>query len=144
MGKTNAWSESYRIRFRAKIAEKIASLARQENRSTQEMIRTLTREGLFYRVFPQIIAAITEANYGALDDYIEDGLGDLADRFHRSRIPKEIRWQVWERDNFKCQHCETRQMLTVDHIIPVSQGGKPILENLQTLCKQCNAKKSSK
>jgi len=35
-------------------------------------------------------------------------------------------------------------MLTRDHIIPRSKGGKDILSNLQTLCYPCNAKKADK
>ena len=144
MNKSGGWSEAYRIRFRAKLAEKIGRLAWQENRSIQEMIRTLAREGLFYRLFPQMIAAITEGNYEILDDYIDDGFGDIADRYHRSRISNELRWQIWQRDKFICRSCGSQYMLTVDHIVPVSKGGKPIPENLQTLCKECNAKKGSK
>ena len=34
--------------------------------------------------------------------------------------------------------------LHVDHIIPVSKGGKTVMSNLQTLCEQCNIGKSNK
>jgi len=59
-------------------------------------------------------------------------------------ISSNIRWQVWERDNFTCQTCGKRRNLTVDHIIPESKGGKLELSNLQTLCNPCNRKKGSK
>jgi len=58
-------------------------------------------------------------------------------------IPPEIRWQVWERDNFICQGCGARRYLSVDHIIPESKGGTLALDNLQTLCKPCNSRKGS-
>ena len=35
-------------------------------------------------------------------------------------------------------------MLTRDHIVPRSKGGRDILSNLQTLCYPCNAKKADK
>jgi len=59
-------------------------------------------------------------------------------------IPADIRWAVWERDNFTCQHCGTRILLSVDHIIPESQGGTLDLANLQTLCSKCNSRKGTK
>lgn len=49
-----------------------------------------------------------------------------------------------ERDGCLCQHCHSVENLTVDHIIPVSRGGKNYLSNLQILCKSCNSKKGAK
>lgn len=43
-----------------------------------------------------------------------------------------------------CLMCHQKKKLTVDHIIPVSQGGMSDIENLQPLCRSCNAKKSDK
>ena len=62
----------------------------------------------------------------------------------KASIPTDLRWEVWERDNFTCQHCGTRRHLSIDHIIPESKGGTTVLENLQTLCKKCNSIKGVK
>lgn len=62
----------------------------------------------------------------------------------KAYIPPELRWKVWERDNFTCLHCGSRQNLSVDHIYPESTGGGLELNNLQTLCKTCNSKKGKK
>lgn len=59
-------------------------------------------------------------------------------------IPLDLRWEVWERDNFTCRFCGTRRYLATDHIVPESKGGETILNNLQTLCKTCNSRKSNK
>jgi hypothetical protein len=59
-------------------------------------------------------------------------------------ISSEIRWEIWERDNFTCQHCGIRRDLSVDHIIPKSQGGGLERSNLQTLCRRCNSKKGAR
>lgn len=64
---------------------------------------------------------------------------------HRKEaMPLSLRWEIWERDNFTCQTCGSRQYLTIDHIIPESKGGKTEKDNLQTLCKACNARKGNR
>lgn len=35
-----------------------------------------------------------------------------------------------------------KQDLEIDHILPISKGGKSTIDNLQTLCKTCNKEKS--
>ena len=66
-------------------------------------------------------------------------------RFYtKTPIPPEIRWRVWERDNFTCLHCKSRKHLSVDHIIAESKGGLMVLDNLQTLCRRCNSKKGAR
>lgn len=64
------------------------------------------------------------------------------------RVMPGMRWQVFERDNWKCVACgktvEEGARLEVDHIVPRSKGGKDELSNFQTLCKECNIGKSNK
>ena len=43
-----------------------------------------------------------------------------------------------------CGRTKNEDQLEIDHIQPVSKGGKTIYENLQVLCKKCNATKSNK
>lgn len=55
---------------------------------------------------------------------------------------KEVRALAIKRDNDKCVVCLSTKELTVDHIIPLSNGGKKYnMENLQTLCKICHSDK---
>lgn len=68
---------------------------------------------------------------------------------HTSRnINTRLRFKVLSRDNFKCCACgaspakDPSVELHVDHIIPWSQGGETIIDNLQTLCSKCNLGKS--
>ncbi|MBI5416662.1 HNH endonuclease [Candidatus Poribacteria bacterium] len=54
-----------------------------------------------------------------------------------------------QRDSFKCIACGRAPIndgiiLHVDHIIPKSKGGTDSLDNLQTLCSNCNLGKSNK
>ena len=59
-----------------------------------------------------------------------------------------LRFRVMQRDNFKCCICgaspakDSSVVLHVDHIVPWSKGGKTELDNLQTLCSNCNYGKS--
>lgn len=59
-------------------------------------------------------------------------------------ISRSIAKQVFERDRYRCVHCESYLDLCCDHIIPESKGGKAELDNLQTLCRPCNSKKGVK
>lgn len=61
----------------------------------------------------------------------------------RKTLPKKIRQSVFERDHFSCLYCQNTSDLTVDHIVPVSRGGGDEMENLQTLCRVCNARKGT-
>lgn len=65
----------------------------------------------------------------------------------RMRMSAKLRAEVLRRDQSRCRMCgRTAQVvpLHVDHIIPVSKGGKTSLENLQTLCQDCNLGKSNR
>lgn len=59
-------------------------------------------------------------------------------------IPAELRWAVWERDDFTCQDCGTRRRLSIDHVHPESLGGTLDPDNLQTLCVPCNSRKGTR
>ena len=50
-----------------------------------------------------------------------------------------IRYEVMERDGFKCFCCPTTYPLHIHHLKPVKNGGCPDVENLLTLCKECHA-----
>jgi hypothetical protein len=64
------------------------------------------------------------------------------------KVMPAMRWQVFQRDNWKCVSCGRSAandvILHVDHIIPRSKGGKDELDNFQTLCHLCNIGKSNK
>ncbi|MGL6340322.1 MAG: HNH endonuclease [Waterburya sp.] len=62
-------------------------------------------------------------------------------------IPKAIRVDVLRRDNYRCVFCGVsakKAELQIDHIIPFSQGGSNTMDNLQTLCSDCNLGKSNR
>ena len=64
----------------------------------------------------------------------------------RDRMTHKLRFQILSRDNYTCRICGAKPepvegndtALYVDHIFPVSKGGKTQLGNLATLCGDCN------
>ena len=84
--------------------------------------------------------------------------GNLADKTlidqksfkHKTKrdINLRLRFKVMARDHFKCCNCgkspatDPSVVLHIDHIYPYSKGGETIMENLQTLCSDCNLGKS--
>ena len=57
------------------------------------------------------------------------------------------RRSLFKRDKMTCQYCGKRFVtddLTVDHVIPKSQGGRSVWENCVTSCVDCNARKAAR
>ncbi len=59
-------------------------------------------------------------------------------KIHRKSISKVSKKYVYKRDDYKCLACGSTENLTIDHIIPISKGGRYTVENYQTLCTECN------
>ena len=69
------------------------------------------------------------------------------DYFHFKKSAKFSRRNMYLRDMYQCQYCGEvfdQKDLTLDHVIPRSQGGKTTWENSTTACKSCNHKKGDK
>lgn len=53
---------------------------------------------------------------------------------------------VFLRDNYTCQYCEKKvdsKSITIDHILPLSLGGRTTWENTTTACSPCNSLKGN-
>lgn len=74
---------------------------------------------------------------------------------------KQHRFEIYTKYNFTCNGCgiyfpppvnwdkqsafgNGEMCLEIDHIIPLSKGGKDTIENKQALCQKCNNIKSDK
>lgn len=97
----------------------------------------------------------------AFVEYINGGrvIGDIKNPKHpastrshwrgRRSVNKRLRYMVIERDSYKCRACGRSPAtgrgvkLHVDHIIPWSKGGETSIDNLQTLCGDCNIGKGN-
>lgn len=68
------------------------------------------------------------------------------------KIPRRLRLPcsrrgVLARDRDTCQYCGDqpgRLNLTIDHVVPRSQGGQTVWENVVTACRSCNHKKGGR
>lgn len=65
-----------------------------------------------------------------------------------TRVPltKKMRFDIFRRDLYTCRYCGGKPpevLLEIDHIIPISAGGKNEATNLATACRDCNAGKSA-
>lgn len=64
----------------------------------------------------------------------------------RNNIGKGKRERIYARDGWACLKCgnDTVGYLSLDHIVPIADGGSNSDDNLQTLCKTCNCAKGRK
>ena len=63
----------------------------------------------------------------------------------RSRVAF-TRYNVFLRDRFTCQYCQTRlpaSALTFDHVVPRSRGGATSWSNVVAACSPCNTAKGN-
>ena len=67
------------------------------------------------------------------------------------RVPKRqvrfSRYNIYARDKCTCQYCGRRlprQELNLDHVIPRSQGGTSVWENVVCSCHECNHRKGGR
>jgi len=54
---------------------------------------------------------------------------------------------VFLRDNYRCLYCNTKvnnTNATMDHVLPLSKGGKTTWINIATACSPCNTRKEDK
>lgn len=65
----------------------------------------------------------------------------------RRKLTNSLRYRVMRRDAFHCVLCGAtgkEDRLVVDHILPISKGGKTTITNLRALCQTCNSGKFTK
>jgi hypothetical protein len=66
-----------------------------------------------------------------------------------SKLSTDLLKQVRQRAEFLCEYCHTNERwqyvrFTIDHVIPLLEGGPDSLENLALACFHCNRRKSNK
>lgn len=64
----------------------------------------------------------------------------------RKTVIRYSKQNVFLRDGFVCQYCGddvSKKTATLDHVLPVSHGGKTTFENTVCACSTCNANKGN-
>lgn len=62
----------------------------------------------------------------------------------RVRQKWRVRFQILERDRFRCHWCGTparETKLVIDHIVPLAAGGEDHPRNMVAACQPCNGGK---
>lgn len=70
------------------------------------------------------------------------------DRAMQSAIRVGLRFEVFQRDGFRCRYCgkgpTNGSILEADHFVPRSKGGPDTIANLVTACAECNRGKAAR
>jgi hypothetical protein len=102
------------------------------------------RFGTFRKALESFVASVND------DEVVSDLTDELV--IERASVETKIirssryigwrtRFLVMQRDSFKCRHCgrgSPTVQLHVDHVKAWSKGGPSTMDNLQTLCHECN------
>lgn len=73
----------------------------------------------------------------------------LRDMSPRKKTSVVIRLLVYLRDELRCVYCSAdftgrNQILTLDHLVPKSEGGREHIDNLVACCRKCNQRKADR
>lgn len=81
-----------------------------------------------------------------IDDF--DGIDEAEIRRQRAiaRELRKTRWWQQKTASGQCHYCGKKNAyknLTMDHVLPLTRGGKSTKDNLVPSCKKCNTAKKS-
>lgn len=82
------------------------------------------------------------------DEFWFDGVDDAHIKRERAKARdlRKTRWWQQKTASGKCYYCEKNvpfKHITMDHLVPLGQGGKSTKDNLVPSCKRCNNKKKN-
>jgi 5-methylcytosine-specific restriction endonuclease McrA len=71
----------------------------------------------------------------------------LKEYMQKSRKPRFSKSNLYLRDMYECGYCGSRHFkseLTIDHVVPISRGGKTAWDNCISSCGPCNSHKGNR
>jgi hypothetical protein len=124
-------------------------LSTQNRREPEKQLGKAVSESIFLKdsQLKSIILLEILFYIHTLRDILESGWGvtESIDDVERTDgyIQKEVKLEVWRRDQGKCVECGSQEKLEYDHVIPVAKGVSNTAENIQLLCEACNRRQAS-
>ena len=104
-------------------------------------VRYGTKQNIFF--VEEINEIIRKLNNKSNGYYLNNDIWTAICRVERGKVSNKMRFAIYARDGYRCRKCGRQSdQLEIDHIFPVSKGGKSEFNNLQTLCRMCNLIKS--
>lgn len=98
---------------------------------------------IFYK--KELLEFIDRINLKQKRRFLDEDVWKSICKVERGKVSNKIRFMIYNRDNYRCCICHRKNGdLEIDHIIPISKGGKSEICNLQTLCHHCNMMKGNK
>ena len=92
----------------------------------------------------QLESLIEDVNDKRGSYYNQSYIWDAICRVERGKVSNKMRFAIYNRDHYRCCICGRKTNdLEIDHIYPISKGGKSTFDNLQTLCHRCNVRKGA-
>jgi len=98
--------------------------------------------GLFYAQYQAAQRRILDAARHGADPEHYSGTVTTPERVPFREPSEAVKELVFRRDVGRCCCCGSVKRLEVDHIVPAYLGGSSELDQLQTLCRICNAEKA--
>ncbi len=100
----------------------------------------------YVSIIPEIYNMAGYGDGGMIQLIFSELLKSGHNRKKRVQMPnyKRVLKELLHKYKFRCVTCGAKEKLTIDHIRPVSKGGKNEISNLQILCKSCNSSKGNK
>ena len=77
-------------------------------------------------------------------DHMKTRDQDIRREKEKARQPRKTEWWLRRINGGLCHYCGRqvgREALTMDHVVPLSRGGKSKKGNIVAACKECNNKK---
>jgi superfamily II DNA or RNA helicase len=132
-----------------KIVARLANEPMTDFQKETELRKEYNKTGSFWKVLYESIDYFRTAYDAAKAYYVNRGVPGPVSNLDSTPIEElafsyEVKEQIRKRDGNKCRCCGATRKLEVDHIIPVTMGGKSTIDNGQLLCSICHNLKGTK